>query len=527
MADSLLVCISSAQVSAAHWRGRRFDACSVFENSEAGLAAFREFLAREKRLPVRIMVDAVEEDYRFESLPHTFGSDRSELLTRKLKQHYRNTPYFSASLQGRDAGKRRDDRYLFCALTNPELVANWLKAVQERELPVVGIFLLPTVSAGLPETLGLKQSNLLVVSLHGAGLRLTYFRDQKLRISRLARTEARGTGAVKGYAEEISNTRLYLHALRVMTLDEQLSVLIVDRSDTLGDLAQTIARDSPNIDCRRIGRQEIASRLGIGLPVLESSNDALYLHLLGTHTPANNLAPAGVTAGFRQHQMRRGLYALAAVTALAISGWGALNAYQIFDTGIDIETAKRQTAELQGRYLEATRQFPAAPASADNLQRAVEISQKIGATTRSPERAMVLVSEALEQNPSIYVKSFGWKYDRNDFGSEAGLKAQPGAAAPAPAAQPPQTVSGPSVRRQSVLVDGEVRPFRGDYRAAIEAITRFSETMSKLPEVAEVKTIKLPLDINPALSLAGNTTESRDQAGRAEFKLIIVFKPEV
>ena len=121
---------------AARWLGGRLSKSVVFENNEGGLAAFKEHLAREPNLPAHMIVDAVEEDYRFESLPHSFGSDRGEMITRKLKQHYRNTPYCSARIQGRDPGKRRDDRYLFCALTNPELIAGWQQAIIERELPV-------------------------------------------------------------------------------------------------------------------------------------------------------------------------------------------------------------------------------------------------------------------------------------------------------------------------------------------------------------------------------------------------------
>jgi hypothetical protein len=527
MADSLLICISAAQVSVAQWRGSRFAACTVFGNDENGLAAFATFLQDSKRMPVRIIVDAVEEDYRFESMPHSFGSDRSEMLGRKLRQHYRNTPYFSARPQGRDSGKRRDDRYLFCALTNPELIAGWLKAVQDRALPVVGIFLLPTVSAGLLDKLSLKQPNLLLVSLHSAGMRLTYFRDQKLRISRLARTDAKGPNAIKGYAEEISNTRLYLHALRVMTLDEHLSVLIIDRDDSLSELAQTIGRDSPNIDCRRVDRQQLAATLGMTATALESSNDALYLHLLGLRAPENNLAPAAVTASYRQHQLRRGLYLLTGLTTLTIASWCGANVYQLVDTRFDIDNAKRQTTELQAQYLEATRQFPAAPANADNLQRAVEISQKIGATTRSPEVMMDLVSEALEQHPAIYMRLFGWKFDRAEISSDSGANRSATTATPAPMAGAAPPPPGMESRKQSALVEGEVRPFRGDYRAAIESIKAFADTLSKRPEVAEVKVVKLPLDINPTLSLSGNTTENRDQIGKAEFKLVIVFKPSV
>jgi hypothetical protein len=74
------------------------------------------------------------------------------------------------------------------------------------------------------------------------------------------------------------------------------------------------------------------------------------------------------------------------------------------------------------------------------------------------------------------------------------------------------------------LVEGDVRPFRGDYRAAIDAINRFADTLSQQPEVAEVRVVKMPLNINPSLTLSGNTTESLEQTGKAEFKLLLVLK---
>ena len=516
MADKLLISVSASQVSVARWRDAHLGACRVLVNDEAGLAAFRDIVARLPPLPVHIMVDAVEEDYRFESLPHSFGGDRSEMVNRKLKQHYRNTPYCSARIQGRDNDKRRDDRYLFCALTNPELIALWLQVITEHQLPVAGIYLMPTVSAMLLEKLKLKQTNLLVVSTHGAGLRLTFFRDQQLRISRLARIDGSEGQIVKNYAEEISNTRLYLHALRVMTLDEHLSVLIVDRNDTLTGLAQILAQDNPNIDCRRIGHAEIIASLGISAPSLDSSSDALYLHLLGLRAPVNNLAPAGVTLGHRQRQIRRGIDALTAVCAVAAGIWCAGILYQLFDTQREIEAARRETYELQGKYREATEQFPAAPTSAENLRRAVELSEKIAKTTRTPERMMDVVSEALGANPAILMKNFGWKYGDTDIDAGGDKKS-------APEASPP--VVRTSGRRQSGLIEGEVRPFNGDYRAAIEAINRFAATLSQQPLVAEIKVVKLPLNISPGLTLSGNTAESHAQTENAEFKLILVMKP--
>jgi hypothetical protein len=447
------------------------------------------------------------------------------MISRKLKQHYRSTPYFSARIQGRDPGKRRDDRYLFCALTNPELINSWLQAVTEHALPVAGIFLLPTVSAKLIEKLKLKQPNLLVVSIHGAGLRLSFFRDQQLRISRLARIDGGASKSIKNYAEEISNTRLYLHALRVMTLDEHLSVLIVDRNDTLIELEQAIARDNPNIECRRLGRAEIISTVGIGAAALDSSSDALYMHLLGLKASDNNIAPANVTLGYRQHQIRRGIFALAGITAFAAATWCAIGLFQIFDTRGEIDNTRRQTADLQRQYQDVTRQFPAAPTTAENLRRAVEISQKIGSTTRTPEPAMDLVSQALDQHPLIVMKTFGWKYDLTEIDVAGESNPTTPAAAPQNTPLPGATRSGR--RKESAIVEGEVRPFRGDYRAAIEAINKFADTLSKQANVAEVKVAKLPLNINPSLTLTGNTTDNREQTGTAGFTIILVMKPSV
>ena len=523
MADKLLILVSARQVSAAHWRHGRFTGCDVFPCSDEGLAAFKRYLADiGRQWPVHMLVDAVEEDYRFESLPHSFGRDRRDMVNRKLRQHYRNTPYISAQQRGRDSDKRRDDRYLFCALTNPELITAWAQAVIDRGLPMAGIYLLPTVSQELVARLELKQTNLLLVSVNSSGLRLTFLREQTLRISRLARIDSTTAQAIKSYAEEISNTRLYLHTLRVMTLDEQLSVLIVDSNDTLAELPAVIAHGNPNIECRHLGRAEIVARLGISAPALDSSADALHLHLLGSRAPDSNLAPDNVTFGYLRHRMRHGIHALTGVTALVMAMACAYNWYRIFEINLEIkydsesaarQTAARQIAELRAQYLEATRQYPAAPTGGDNLKRAVEISQRIGVAVRSPETMMNIVSQALERSPAITVKSFGWKYGATNI-EPGGKAAEPGFMAAAGGA-----------RRQSGLVDGEVRPFRGDHRAAIDTINRFANLLSQQPAVAEVKVIKLPLNISPGSALSGNTTDSGGPAGTAEFKLLLVFKP--
>ena len=65
--EKLLVCVSALQASVAHWRGGKITQLEQFAHDERGLADFRQFLTPHTNVPVFMMVDAVEEDYRFET----------------------------------------------------------------------------------------------------------------------------------------------------------------------------------------------------------------------------------------------------------------------------------------------------------------------------------------------------------------------------------------------------------------------------------------------------------------------------
>lgn len=524
MADKLLIGISAQGAIAAVWRGRRIGECQSFAHDDDGLAGFKEYLAGFTNVPVQIMADMVEEDYRFETLPHTTGSDRAEMVGRKLKQHYRNTPYMAAWQLGRDSGKRRDDRYLFSALTNPELIDDWLRAVAERGLPVAGIYLLPMVSAGLLDRFGSKATNLLLVAQHPNGLRLTFFRDRQFRLSRFTRGDAGKVDSRTRYlSEEISNTRLYLHALRTMTLDEPITVLLVDHGDELAEAAEGIVRENPSLECVRLSRQELAGRLGIAEPLLAASPYLIYLHLLGLKTPPSNLAPASVTEGYKHYRARWMIYAGCGAIAAGAIIWTGVNLYQAMRLRGEAEDVTRQTARLSSQYQEITRLFPQAPTSAENLKKTVEIAQQLRETERNPLRMMALVSRALEPSPSIVMKEFGWKYGTSEIDTESGARSLAGERSATPATP----AGGPELRKESVLIEGEIRPFRGDYRSAIATIQGFRSRLLEQPDVADVRVVKLPLNVNPTLSLSGNTLDNPEQStnAKAEFKLLLTLKP--
>ena len=142
----LVLCATAKHLLAGVWHRGAFKGSQAFDSDEAGYAAFAEFLKKYPTVPVYLMTDAVEEDYRLESIPHTTGSAKRELIERKLNQFYRNLAYRTAHFIGRDQDKRRDDKYLFAALNNAEFMQGWVNVLQTVEAQLVGIYLLPMIS---------------------------------------------------------------------------------------------------------------------------------------------------------------------------------------------------------------------------------------------------------------------------------------------------------------------------------------------------------------------------------------------
>lgn len=513
MAAKLLLCLSADQATVAVWRGHRLSACHRFDNNESGWTAFGDFLRSARGLPVHIVVDTVDEDFRFETLPHVRGRDRTEMVGRKLKQIYRNTPYCSYALPERETGKRRDDRYLFAALTNPELLDPWLRAIDSRGMPVSGIYPLPMVTVTLIEHLRLKHPNLLIVTKNSAGLRQTFFKELKFRISRL--TPLRGTpeAADQYYADEVNNTRIYLDALTVTHVDDVVQVVLLDQNDSLAGLSAAIAQGRPNLQCHHLDRGEVQALLGITAPGLEVSADALHLHLLGKNKPALNLAPPAVMRSYQRYAARRWVYAASAATLAGALLWSGAGAYEVMRLEDEMLRLREQTATFQAQYQQVTAQFPDAPTSADNLRDSVELALQVGAILRSPETMFSVVSHALDASPGIELTRLEWHY-----GERSGIA---GEAAPSGTGNPAAASGGPA---QIGIVHGEVKPFDGDYRTALGAINAFAVRLAEASTVAEVRALRLPLDVRSDSGLSGSTGSNARQTS-AQFQIAVIFRP--
>jgi hypothetical protein len=501
MAKKILLCASAFHLSAAVWSGRRLTVCRGFEDDEAGRQAFLNFLHSASGVPVYLTADTVEEDYRFETLPHAFGGDRREMVERKLRQLYRSTPFYGASLQQRENDKRRDDRYLFAAFTNGEVFNPWLQILQEAKVPIAGVFPLPVVMLALLRRLGSTEPQLLVVSRHSAGVRQTFVKDQSFRISRLTATRVGDQRANEAYAEEIRNTRMYLDALNVTHVDDVVTVLILDPDGALATLGDAVVAGRRNLRAVRLGPDELTAKVGIDRASLEASEDALPLYLLGLESPDFNLAPPALTAGYSRYLAARAIYALCAAVALGGLAWTGLDMYRLMDLRQERQHALAQTQREQNAYQDITRTFPPAPASADRLKQAVDVAARIGTMSRLPDRVYQIVGQGLDANPELTLGTLTWRYGKP------------------PASEPTAQLV------QSALLQVQLLAQPGDFTGALNAVNKFVKDLARHESVAAARTVKLPIDPGSAATLRGTTADSRkEQPVKVQFEVEVVLK---
>lgn len=519
MAKKIVLFISSAQIVAAHMHRGKIAQCEILSPDEQGLARFGGMLQAARSAETYLVVDTVEEDYRFETLPHATGADRRSMLDRKVRQFYRSTRFVSTLLRERVGDKRRDDRYLFAALTNPALVEPWLATIAEYGSPVAGVFLAPVVTAGLLPKLGISDRRLLIAAPHRSGLRLTFFKDGEFCSSRLTRIVPRDLDdAAQMLVTELSNTRLYLSTLHLDSIDEPLKVIFLDREDQVAEVVSRISADGHGLECSCISRSTLMRQLKITPQHLDLALETIYPGLVTERPLAANLAPAPVTAGYYLQQRKRTLYEVSAIMGMVGLMWTSYNLWHAADMADQATDAARRTAGALEQYKEITRTFPAAPTTSENLIKAVNTYQQIIKTVRSPRPFLNIISRAIEPSPEIFLQEITWNYgnEQPDFENTS---------ASTPAGAPQITATHAEGRRQSGILAGEIRPFQGDYRAAIASINRVAERLARDPAVADVRVVKLPLNVNPELSLRGDTRDTLDHSGTADFRILLTLKP--
>lgn len=488
----LLVYLSVQGASLACQRRGQFRFIGEFAADEAGYRAFSAALERFRDARLSILVDGVDEQYHAESLPHVFGAARAQMLARRLHQVSRDSTYAVAWHQGRENSGRRDDRYLFVSLNTQEWAQIWLDLLAQHATHLALLTTVPLVSHALVRHLPPESAPLLWVTQQSGGTRLSFFSHNRLLFSRLCTPES--GQSVDRLAEEIIKTRYYLTSHQYLPYQSPLAVAVLDTQQDYERLCQILNQDSGlDLTCQVRASDALAQRLRVNVSDLHRYKDSLHLAALGRYSAAVNLAKPAMTLGYRQMQWRRGLYA-AAVACLSAAGLsGGYLSYQRDQLAAAVLQTQAELGRQQQRYHQILARMPATPVAPIELKTVVETARALY-NAPQPMTDFEVLSDVLAQCPRIAVTRLSWQVQDIDRRQDGG---------------------------PVLYIDGEVRPFRGDYRAAVTDIDSLAAGLRRHPRVAAVEVVSLPINRDPKLSLHQS---AQAQLTNAAFKLKLVLR---
>lgn len=521
MTGKFIFYLTAERFSAYSWQNGRLMDEHVFTNDAAGHERFSEYLPRVGKKPAYLLVDLVEEDYRFDRVPHLIGPERTALFNRKLEQHYRNSPFRHALVQGRHEDGRRDDQVLFSALTNPELITPWIELMLAQSVAIAGVYSAALIAKQLLK--GFPSHHLLLITWQKhAGLRQTYFQTSNLSFSRLTPL-AHGDNLVDKIVAESARTLQYLNSLSLLPPDRPLEVCILcgnrDRQELQGRLSSTPSLRYVFRDVR-----ETAHNLD---PTGEAPGDSdatlLLLQMLGRSPLPNQYAAPDHTHYFSLLKIRQFMNRLSLVVGLLAALTGAFYLWSANQMERRIDELTNQTRSFDVSYRRIAQDFPPAPTSAANMQAAVELAGKLAALTADPQRALKLVGHALEAFPAIQLNGLTWygTFDPDNVKSEYAAGGEPPAQEARPPAAGGATAAAGDTRFRVIFLQGEIAPFDNNYRRAIDIVNGFREALEKTGATATV--LALPLDLR-SQGTVSSETDQQETARRAVFVLKLVWK---
>jgi hypothetical protein len=506
MSDKRLLYFTANRVVLYRWAHRKLAIESSFANNEEGAAAFVTHLAGLPHSLFYLLVDIVEEDFHQENIPFVRGRDRVALLGRKLAQRYRDTSLSLALSLGYERTQRRDERMLLSAFTNNAQFQPWLEALREAEIPVVGVFSAALLAPAIAAKLGAKKAPLLLVTLQPAGLRQSYVENGKIRFSRLGPLEANDAADPKRVAEafdrETTRVHQYLTATRVVAREAGAIDALLVAPPGQKARVQAAVPNMPQVRVNVIELGEAASAVGLrGYPE-GSGAEALMLHLLAEHSPAEQYAGESLRQFFRLRQVRKGLVAAGAVLGAAGLLWAGVLLTQYFglqdQIGIDQQRARVATES----YARVTAGFPQLPTTPENLRVTMQKYSALTKQTAPPERLVGDVAAVLDASPRIEIDRLQWDLTANPRRADAERSPGQATAGGAAAQQSGQPASGQLY--EVVEIEGKVLAAKAsDYKGITALVNEFVERLGKRKGV-EVLQTKMPFELGSKERLSGD-----------------------
>jgi len=512
---------------------RTLSQIQYFPNTPEGHQQFINYLQQDIHTPLYYLVDTIQEEYQVISLPHVTGGDRQRLFQHRMKRTFEYTSYTYAVVQGRESQGRGDDRVLFTALSNPELLQPWLSLIQKYKIPLVGIYSAVLLTQQFLKYLPESSHILLVTcavqtqSQNLQGIRQTFFAKQQLQLSRFVPLKpSQQHESTVVILEQIVKMQRYLDSARFVPLNTPLSIVILTPSYLYENLQQTVKSSRNDLNISLIDCSDLLEHLGLHL-----ENDTFWLQttlaqqlLYGWHK--NNYAKPIDKQYFFYRRLRQVLYALSAGFLLAAISYGSWEFYQSFSIrqqGYEITQKiterEKQIAQLREKQMNL-------PLKIEYIRSIVDAGNYLVAHHRLPQPSWIKLSEVLAQHPQLKIDRLIWNSNSNERQvADAAVRAK---SLPETRSKSIEIKDKSETKLEiieTIRVVGEIYPFDGNFKSALLRFKRFTNELRKQPLFSEIKEVEIPYD---PLALQGQIGGMQENASNrvknASFTIDILIK---
>jgi hypothetical protein len=534
MAARHLIYLTNENLVSLVAHGGRITGRTVFPVSAAGQADFERHIQDLRSVPTHVITDLAEEDFRLDTIPHLGTRDRDAVLARKLSQIFRNTPYKHAFAQGREGEGRRDDRVIYTAITNGEILRPWVEMLERLHIPVEGIHSSAVFSGRLLAELHLVfPHTLLVTFTPGDAVRQTYFRNKEIKFSRLTPVDLEeGETLGEMLSGEVGRTWQYLDSQRSFSPTDRLEVCVLihpkDRSTV-----EPVLRDYDQILYRLLDIGQVAAKLGLKPPPVSSSAEGVLAHLF-LRRPATNHFAAPELRRFAVLRSTRNAIGITAgaifAVGLAYAGWNLSFALQNREK--DFATARRIQA-INSEVDQIARSMPVQDVGGQTMRDTVAFYSSSLRGIPSVESLLRPVSGVLEKYPKIRLTQIAWQAADDDKAMPSLVPTAPrdlpplkavakGAETSAAAGQrpPAETADGPfsSGRHSVAILEGTVTVEGVDFREAISIVDGVVADIGKIPGF-RASLVDSPLDVTTRSAIQAKLGERAPAASHARFTI--------
>ena len=500
------------QLTAYHWQGGTLHDEGHFTIGPEGYAEFAAYLRHHSGCTFMLLANVAEEGYQPETIPYLQGRDRQAVIERKLGQYFFGASLACAKSLGYEKNKRKDERLLLTALTNPAFFAPWLAAFAEAQIALAGVYSLAQLAPLLLRRLKIAEPRCLVLSVQDQSIRQSYLENGELHFSRLTPLQnSSQAGIAQAFAAEAGKLQQYLTSQRLIGRDQALTAYVLAHAGTHKAIA-TSCIDTPQLNFVVIDSTDAARRTGLKTPPPNSFSDTLFLNLLAGAPPAQQYA----------NDEQRHLHHLGQLRALLLGSattvLGACLLYaglQLYDRQAVAERSAELRAETQlarQRYDAIARTFPPMPTDSASLHQLIERHAELERASATPAGLYRDVARALHAAPTVEIDGIDWH-----LGAPRPNDARPAQAATPAAPASPSTTENATLRGNLRLGTSKTP------RRQLEAFEHFVDALRANPAL-EVEVQRRPFDIEPGKSLKGSDIDSDDDKPRS-FVLHLRRKP--